>query len=791
MARNSYRLDTVDYPLSRSPFLRTLTEIGDYQEIDWEASKQALDEKPIVWPFEKTSRVEAMQAIEQLINTRNDAQFRQVDGKRKSVGAVADNITASSYAALKVLQAMETEARDMVLNSYQQGIPFETRYDVMDSFVRVFDSTLAKHNNDACMYISEELADKGIPVPYLDLEESKYKHIHKLDYTGQAELTFARNAANEHYQAAEAIYKDIRAIISSGVYGDDLKTRIAERFNCTNNDTEMKRMQALVSAEAKLDIINKWIIPELQKEQVEASLNAVREERRNAELPEDQRDWYFKELKEYTDGQIEALKEVVKELREKEKEKFQHADCRVSFKYDSRSKTVDIKMSYDSELKKLLAREEAEKNKTPKLNKKGNPKIMQTSSYHEKEQDHKKQSLLVKIGVTSNALYEQTKETLFKKWGFHDERGIRFWERGVKNELDVSALTYETKSTVKTKMSDRAGVKVSGKASLFKVEDNVYFVAKEKDYKLLGLTGNLLGANGEFDKTKLIPTIKFGAFVAELEGKALNDKLKAKGTFTSLNVNTNLKTNLMKFIQGVDKDMGKTMRGEEEYKDKTLIDAVKNSAKNVVDKIIHPKFTVDPTLKVSVMDYALFEAKFNGQEVSTYNAIKKLMEHPHVQKFANEIIVPVTTMLPVAQMSQQANTAMKTACARFAANGNLVPSQIKPDAIVFAERDGQPMICRVNDLEKGDKIVIPSEYLKNPNIQNDVVTEVQELVENENGFALVTDELLISNEDFSQEYDLAMETLQHEPMHAIDQEQEKETEIEEEMTEERAPELGE
>lgn len=782
MARNSYRLDTVDYPLSRSPFLRNLSQIGDYKEIDWEGSKDALEEKAIVWPFQGTTRVEAMLAIEQLINTRNDAQFRQVDGKHKPVEAVADNITASSYAALKVLQAMETEAKQMVLDSYNQGKPFEARYDVMDSFIRIFDSTLAKHNNDACMYISEELADKGIPTPYLDLEESKYKHIHKLDYSGQAEMKFAKTAAEEHYQAAEAIYKDIRSIIDDGVYGDDLKTRIAAKFNCTNNDTDMKRMQALVSAEAKLDIINKWIIPELIKEQVEATLNAAREEKRNQDLPEDKRDWYFKELNDHISGQVTALKEVVDELRKREEERFNDKKCKIDFKYDAKSKTVDVTMSYDSDKKERPKTE-------PKKNKKGKEKFIQTTSFHHSEKDHKKQKLLVKLGITSNSLYEQTKETLFKKWGFHDERGITFWKHGARNELDVSALTYETKSTVKTQMSDRAGAKISGKASLFKVEDNVFLVAKEKDLKLFGLTGNLLGANGELDKTKLIPTIKFGAFVAEVEGKALNDKLKAKGTFTSMSVNTNLKTNLMKFIQGVDKDMGKTMRGEEGYQGKTILDAAKNSAQSVVSKLI-PKFTVDPTFKVSVMDYSLLEAKFNGQEVSTYNAIKKLMEHPHVQKFANDIVVPVTTMLPVTQMAEHANTAMKTACARFAAGENLIPSQIKPDAIVFAERDGQPMICRVNDLEKGDKIVLPSEYLENSNIGHDIIAEVQEVVESENGFALVTEEVLLSTEDFSQEYELELETLSHEPMHQSEIEQEQELELEEEMTEEQSQELG-
>lgn len=784
MARRD-SFNTIDYPLSRSPLLRNLSETADYQPIDWEASRDAQRERALVWPFESVTRVEAMLALEHLINVRNDAQYHCVDGKRKSAAAVADNITASTYAALKVCQEMERESKQFELDSYKNNLPFKARYDIMEAMVKRFSSDLAKHNNEACGYISEELADKHIVVPYIDREEEQYKNMAKLSYMSGAEERFARRAADEHYRAASALYKDIREIISSGVYGDDLKTRIAAKFNCTNNDTQMKRMQDLVSAEAKIDIINKWIIPELEKQQIENQLHAHMEENRNKELPVEEQEWYFKNLVAHTDNQIQTLKDIISDMRKQEKEMLQDKNCTIGFKYNAKSKTVDVALEYDSDLANK------KQPRTPKLNKKGEERAVQAHFETTKEKDHKKQNLLVKIGITSNSLYEQTKETLFKKWGFKNDMGMTIFKRGARNELEVSAGTYQTKSTVKTKMSDRAGMKASVKASLLKIEDNIYLVAKDKDYKALGLTGNLGGGSFEFDKTKLIPTIKIGAFIAEVEGKALNDKLKAKGTAGSLNITTDIKTNIMRFIQGVDKDMGKTMRNEEGYKDKTIIDAVKNSAKSVIGKITNPKFSTDPTLKVSVMDYALFESKFNGQEVETYNAIKNLMSHPHVQQFANNIVVPVTTMLPVAQMANQADTVLKTACARFAVNGNLIPSQIKPDAIVFVERDGQPMICRINDLESGDKIMLPSQYLENSQIHNDVFAEVQEVVQTGDGVAIVTDEMMLSNEDFSLEYQHELETVMHEPVHQLENEQEKEPEIEEEQTEEYSKEFGE
>ena len=364
MARRD-SFNTIDYPLSRSPLLRNLSETADYKPIDWEASRDAQRERALVWPFESVTRVEAMLALEHLINVRNDAQYHCVDGKRKSAAAVADNITASTYAALKVCQEMERESKQFELDSYKNNLPFKARYDIMEAMVKRISSDLAKHNNEACGYISEELADKHIVVPYIDREEEQYKSMAKLSYISGAEERFARRAADEHYRAASALYEDIREIISSGVYGDDLKTRIAAKFNCTNNDTQMKRMQALVSAEAKVDIINKWILPELEKQKIENQLHAHMEENRNKELPVEEQDWYFKNLVAHTDGQIQTLKDIIADMREREDKKFKKQDCTIGFKYNAKSKTVDVALEYDSDLK----------NKKPprpkQLNKKG------------------------------------------------------------------------------------------------------------------------------------------------------------------------------------------------------------------------------------------------------------------------------------------------------------------------------------------------------------------------------------------------------------------------------------
>ena len=81
MARRD-SFNTIDYPLSRSPLLRNLSETADYQPIDWEASRDAQRERALVWPFESVTRVEAMLALEHLINVRYDAQYHCVDGKR-------------------------------------------------------------------------------------------------------------------------------------------------------------------------------------------------------------------------------------------------------------------------------------------------------------------------------------------------------------------------------------------------------------------------------------------------------------------------------------------------------------------------------------------------------------------------------------------------------------------------------------------------------------------------------------------------------------------------------------
>lgn len=739
------KMEAVEYPFSRSPLLNTMSQIGDYQEIDWEASKDLLEKEHVVWPFETVTRVEAMQAIEQLIQMRNDAQFGMVDGKKKPAAAIADNITAKSYATLKVVQALERESKQMVLDSFKKGIPFEARYKEMQSFVSLFDSTLAKQNNDACLYVEEQLSEQNIKIPYIDLEESQYTYVHKRSYMDSAEIGFAKDATNAHYEAAKVLYEDILEIIDSGIYGDELKTKIAAKFNCTNNDAYSEKVKDLVSAEAKLEIVNKWILPELENQLFEDALNAHREELRNLELPEHKRDFYFRDEYNYTAEQIKTIKEIVDDLRVKETELCKGKNCSLGITYDAKSNVIDVALKYDSEgIKDPEKKQESSK-------------AIEGHFENTKEKDHKQQNLFLKIGVASSALYEQVKETYFKKWGFKNDMGFTIFKRGLKNELSIDAGTYENKSTIKTRMSDRAGFQVSGKASLLKVNDTVFFVAKDKDIKLLGLGSGIGSASLDLNATKLIPTFKMSALIAEVEGTALNDKLKAKGSFGTIGVNTDIKTNLMSFVQSLNKDIGKTARDEQ---DKSFFDSVKDSAKGVLDKLKNPTPSFNPSAKISVMDYSVLEGKFNGSEIETYNAIKNLMSHPHVQKFANDLVVPITTMLPVTkQATDHVNSVMKLACAKFAVNGDLVPSQIKPDAIVFVEREGLPIICRISDLEKGDKIVLPSYSIEQPELQNDVVAEIQDIVQTEEGISIVTNDLVASTEDFSQEYKREVEGL--------------------------------
>lgn len=87
--------------------------------------------------------------------------------------------------------------------------------------------------------------------------------------------------------------------------------------------------------------------------------------------------------------------------------------------------------------------------------------------------------------------------------------------------------------------------------------------------------------------------------------------------------------------------------------------------------------------------------------------------------------------------------------------------------------------------------MLPSQYLENSQIHNDVFAEVQEVVQSGDGIAIVTDDMMLSNEDFSLEYQHELETVMHEPVHQLENEQEKEPEIEEEQTEEYSKEIGE
>jgi hypothetical protein len=229
------------------------------------------------WPFKNISKDDFIKASPPLLEMLHNVEERKIDGKKADPAAYMDRTMEATISMLKCIQKMEMEAsyeEMFAMMCWHEGDPYNMAFMDANEFVEYAIEQMYEYNNAICDSLSEDLKKQGIAPRYIDMES-------KRNYLVDEEFGFAERAAKDHYCAIKEAYEEIDNLIKYGLPSEGMIGKIKDRIvgSADIKDNNKTIVDKILNSEADLEIVNLYILPELDLRIQEYGAKAAMEEK--------------------------------------------------------------------------------------------------------------------------------------------------------------------------------------------------------------------------------------------------------------------------------------------------------------------------------------------------------------------------------------------------------------------------------------------------------------------------------------------------------------------------------
>lgn len=468
-----------------------------------------------VWPFKSITPEKFLEESERLLKLHHYRESRKLANTKIAADAYMDMTTGASFRMLKCVQDLECEAAEKELfqmDKFESGHTFDVFFLEAQEFATKALDTLYQCNNDICDALFDDLKKQGIYPRYIDMEKERTYYINE-------ECEFAKKATAQHYDAVEDAYKNINDLIKYGLPSDAFLMKIKDSITGAGKIKLNNKVivDNLLNSEADLEVVEKYILPEIKKG-IKVFKHKARYEEKHSrdQLQEGQIQvgdpYYFRNGYRIYQEAYQVIKTALSQMREKE------ASLKSAY-------VIAISKDPNDDTYTLTAKWTSGKKSTKKNQKKVTQNISKTSKTT-KEKNYKEKSFTVTIGQSSRRLYEETRKRAACKLGYENVQALEGEKRSIANKFVASIFRSELRRQRKNKLDGKKESSQSFQVDVLKVSDDVTYKKKREDqpdfeYKLLGAGINVGSAGASIKTNNGIPTAQANLNVAGASAEAL------------------------------------------------------------------------------------------------------------------------------------------------------------------------------------------------------------------------------------------------------------------------------
>ena len=566
------------------------------------------------WPFETVTAKDFLKASSDLLEMLHNMESRKIDNKRSSPEAYMDRTLEATIQMLQCIQKMELEASakemDEMLN-WNEDDGYGMEFLDAHEFVEYAIERMYAYNNKICDHLAPDLEKHGIIPRYIDAENER-------TYLVNEECTFTNRATSEHYDAMKEAYDEIENLIQYGLPSSSVIGKIRDRITGSADikDNNQTIVDKILSSEADLEIVQLYILPELELKIQEYEARALLEEA-NTKNKEDlgpgelqQSDPHFFRNKYMS--YLKAREEIEGALLTMQKKELQlESNCKISIDKDPKAATYLLTAQW-SRGEKYVAKDSQQL--TDNITK---------QSTVVKEKDREEKSIKIQIGRSSNRLYEETRKQSACKFGYINRQELKYKDKSLTNIFSSSAMRREAMIRRRTKVAGQSEYEAQISVDLVKAEDKIVCEShkengEKQEKTLVKVTANLGSAKSGVDAKNGVPVINGAASIAGLEANVL-DVAKASASLGSVNYSSN-----PGIVEKVKETVVGHVLGDTE---KSLNDAVKEIAESVATNaqnisVSGPKASAN----IKISDMSVLSASYDENGVQIENKIAKIFD---------------------------------------------------------------------------------------------------------------------------------------------------------------------
>lgn len=463
-----------------------------------------------LWPFKSVTAEHFLNSIAPLFELSHNADGRRIGGKKVSAEAYMDRTMEATITMLKCIHKMEMESsyEEMcAMMCCHEGEPYNMAFLNANDFVQYSINQMYKYNNQVCDSLLEELQKRGMAPRYIDMES-------KRNYLIDTECGFAKRAAEDHHKAFKEAYKEINNLIKYGLPSETFIGQLKDKIIGSNNIKRNNKIivDKILNSEADLEIVNLYVLPTLNLKIQKLCAYAMVEES-SAQKKKDLTPGQLQPSNPYFFRKEYEVYKCAKESIEKTLLTMQKKELKLESDYK-----IEIKKDPETATYILTAEWARGKKQKKKKNKQLTNKINYTS-ISTKTKKRNEKSIQIKVGQSSNRLYEETKRRSACLLGYENRQELNGRKRSLYNLFSAHLLRRETISSRRTEITGQKDYSAKVSFSPAKVEDKVVYTKKlkgkrNKEKTLFQASVDVGNVSASASIKNNIPTVKANASVA-------------------------------------------------------------------------------------------------------------------------------------------------------------------------------------------------------------------------------------------------------------------------------------
>jgi hypothetical protein len=478
------------------------------------------------------------------------------------------------------------------------------------AFVDYATTKMCDGHNRICVALENDLAKKNIFISSISPDTNVNDSL-------EDKIEFVTRTTEEHYVSISKAYKNVDNLIQYGLPADGFIGQIRDRIS-GNDEIKMKNeiiVDKILNSEADLDIINTYILPEIDIGIQNSMAQAIIEESevkdqselQFGELRHDDPYFFRRQCEAYVNAR-DAITHALSQMEEKEK--ALESNYKIKIEIDQKTATYIFTASWTSGDKSVQ-----------EDSKKIGENIEKTSRIT-KEKNRKERNIKIKIGQSSRSLYEEIRRQTACQFGYTYEQEVGTRNKTIRGLFSTRIADYKSMIRRKTKVAGKKEYEAKASFDAAKIEEKVVYVDKQaeedKEKTLFVASVGAGNVSAGIDARQAIPTMnasaKAAGISAAIPGVAqVNLSAGSIGYNTDKNIVGDVKEAIFEHAVGADNS--------------SVTETIQRIAAENLERPNNIYISgPSASARVEISDITILSASCDGEEIKTRNRIPEIVD---------------------------------------------------------------------------------------------------------------------------------------------------------------------